>query len=88
VSRSGTSARLGLLRRAGARETARTLGSGLVREVIALRGRMDLASYDRLFLAQDAARRRGREPDRRAAVWQVAPRRSDGIPRYRDDGAP
>jgi superfamily II DNA or RNA helicase len=34
--------------------TARTLGSGLLREAIALRGRMDLSSYDRLFLCQDA----------------------------------
>src|SRR3954453_5823245 len=33
--------------------TARTLGSGLLREAIALRGRMDLAGYDRLFPAQD-----------------------------------
>src|SRR3954447_7198581 len=29
--------------------TARQLGSGLLREAIAVRGRMDLASYDRLF---------------------------------------
>jgi superfamily II DNA or RNA helicase len=34
--------------------TARTLGSGLLREAIALRGRMDLSSYDRLFPSQDA----------------------------------
>jgi hypothetical protein len=34
--------------------TARTLGSGLLREPIALRGRMDLSSYDRLFPSQDA----------------------------------
>ena len=33
--------------------TARTLGSGLLREAIALRGRMDLSSYDRLFPSQD-----------------------------------
>ena len=33
--------------------TARALGSGLLREAIALRGRMDLASYDRLFPSQD-----------------------------------
>lgn len=29
--------------------TARALGSGLLREAIALRGRMILAAYDRLF---------------------------------------
>src|SRR6266567_7156769 len=34
-------------------ETARRLGTGLWREAIALRGRMKLASYDRLFPAQD-----------------------------------
>jgi superfamily II DNA or RNA helicase len=33
--------------------TARDLGTGLVREAIALRGRMDLSSYDRLFPSQD-----------------------------------
>ena len=33
--------------------TARTLGTGLLREAIALRGRMDLSSYDRLFPSQD-----------------------------------
>lgn len=33
--------------------TARALGSGLLREAIALRGRMDLAAYDRLFPSQD-----------------------------------
>jgi superfamily II DNA or RNA helicase len=33
--------------------TARQLGSGLLREAIALRGRMDLSSYDRLFPSQD-----------------------------------
>lgn len=33
--------------------TARTLGSGLVREAIALRGTMNLATYDRLFPSQD-----------------------------------
>jgi hypothetical protein len=34
-------------------ETARRLGSGLLREAMALRGQMDLASYDRLFPSQD-----------------------------------
>lgn len=33
--------------------TARMLGSGLLREAIAVRGRMDLRSYDRLFPSQD-----------------------------------
>ena len=33
--------------------TARALGTGLLREAIALRGRMDLSSYDRLFPSQD-----------------------------------
>lgn len=33
--------------------TARQVGTGLLREAIALRGRMDLSSYDRLFPAQD-----------------------------------
>lgn len=33
--------------------TARELGTGLVREAISLRGRMDLSSYDRLFPSQD-----------------------------------
>lgn len=32
---------------------ARQLGTGLLREAIALRGRMDLASYDRIFPSQD-----------------------------------
>jgi superfamily II DNA or RNA helicase len=33
--------------------TARALGMGLLREAIAVRGRMDLRSYDRLFPSQD-----------------------------------
>ena len=32
---------------------ARGLGTGLIREALALRGRMDLSSYDRLFPSQD-----------------------------------
>jgi hypothetical protein len=43
VSRSGM----------GAAETARRLGTALLREAMAVRGRMDLASYDRLFPSQD-----------------------------------
>ena len=34
-------------------KAARALGSGLLREAIAMRGRMDLSSYDRLFPSQD-----------------------------------
>jgi superfamily II DNA or RNA helicase len=34
-------------------ESARRLGAGLLREAMALRGRMTLASYDRLFPSQD-----------------------------------
>lgn len=34
-------------------EIARRLGTGLLREAMALRGQMDLASYDRLFPSQD-----------------------------------
>ncbi len=34
-------------------ETARRLGTGLLREAMSLRGRMKLASYDRLFPSQD-----------------------------------
>jgi hypothetical protein len=33
--------------------TARAVGSGLLREAIALRGRMNLTAYDRLFPSQD-----------------------------------
>jgi hypothetical protein len=36
-----------------AAETARRLGTALLREAMALRGHRDLASYDRLFPAQD-----------------------------------
>ena len=34
-------------------ETARRLGTALLREAMAVRGHMDLASYDRLFPSQD-----------------------------------
>ena len=34
-------------------ETARRLGTGLLREAMSLRGRMNLASYDRFFPSQD-----------------------------------
>ena len=39
--------------------TARQVGTGLVREAIAIRGRMDLRSYDRLFPSQDLLLGRG-----------------------------
>jgi superfamily II DNA or RNA helicase len=39
--------------------TARRLGSALVREAIAIRGRMDLRCYDRLFPSQDVLPGRG-----------------------------
>jgi hypothetical protein len=36
------------------------LGTGLVREAIALRARMDLSGYDRLFPSQDVLPAAGR----------------------------
>lgn len=54
VSRSGVGAHVWIFFTAAVpAETARRLGSGLLREAMALRGRMDLASYDRLFPSQD-----------------------------------
>lgn len=54
VSRSGTGAHVWIFFTAPvAAVTARTLGTGLIREAIALRGRMDLSGYDRLFPSQD-----------------------------------
>lgn len=54
VSRSGVGAHVWVFFTGPvAAVTARTLGSGLIREAIALRGRMDLAGYDRLFPSQD-----------------------------------
>lgn len=54
VSRSGIGAHVWLFfTGAVPAATARTLGTGLLREAMALRGRMSLASYDRLFPAQD-----------------------------------
>ncbi len=54
VSRSGLGAHAWLFFAAPvAAATARQLGAGLLREAIALRGRMDLASYDWLFPSQD-----------------------------------
>src|SRR4051812_27773186 len=54
VSRSGQGAHVWLFFTAPvAAATARQVGSGLLREAIAVRGRMDLTSYDRLFPSQD-----------------------------------
>ena len=54
VSRSGTGAHAWTFFTAPVpAETARRLGTGLLREAMALRGQMSLASYDRLFPSQD-----------------------------------
>ncbi len=54
VSRSGAGAHVWLFFTSPiAASLARQIGTGLLREAIALRGRMSLASYDRLFPSQD-----------------------------------
>ena len=54
VSRSGVGAHTWIFFAAAIpAETARRLGTGLLREAMALRGQMSLASYDRLFPSQD-----------------------------------
>jgi hypothetical protein len=54
VSRSGVGAHVWIFFAAPVpAETARRMGFGLIREAMALRGRMDLSSYDRLFPSQD-----------------------------------
>jgi hypothetical protein len=54
ISRSGTGAHTWIFFTAPApAETARRLGTGLLREAMALRGQMSLARYDRLFPSQD-----------------------------------
>ena len=54
VSRSGTGAHAWLFFAAPVPAVAaRQVGTGLLREAVALRGRMDLSSYDRLFPSQD-----------------------------------
>lgn len=54
VSRSGTGAHTWIFFTGPVpAETARRLGTGLLREAMALRGQMSLASYDRLFPSQD-----------------------------------
>ena len=61
--------------------TARQVGTGLLREAIALRGRMDLSSYDRLFPSQDVLHdQRSGQPDRRAAAGQVPTTRRHRLP--------
>jgi hypothetical protein len=61
-------------------EMARRLGTGLLREAMAMRGRMKLDSYDRLFPSQDLLPMgRHREPDRRAAVQASPPQRRDRV---------
>ncbi|MCE3550513.1 hypothetical protein LWC33_03485 [Pseudonocardia sp. RS11V-5] len=54
VSRSGVGAHASIFFSGPVSEAAaRTLGMGLLREAIAVRGRMDLRTYDRLFPSQD-----------------------------------
>jgi superfamily II DNA or RNA helicase len=54
VSRSGLGAHAWIFFAAAVQaETARRLGTGLLREAMAVRGRMGVASYDRLFPSQD-----------------------------------
>jgi hypothetical protein len=58
VSRSGVGAHAWVFFTAPVpAETARRLGTALLREAMAVRGRMDLASYDRLFPSQECYRR-------------------------------
>ncbi|HEU5267507.1 MAG TPA: hypothetical protein VFU35_12450, partial [Jatrophihabitans sp.] len=60
VSRSGLGAHVWIFFTAPVPAvTAWALGTGLLREAIALRGRMDLRSYDRLFPSQDVVVDRG-----------------------------
>ena len=67
--------------------TARTLGSGLLREAIALRGRMDLAGYDRLFPSQDVLPASGGIGNLIAAPLQGRSRQ-DGATVFLDLGDP
>jgi hypothetical protein len=54
LSRSGTGAHVWIFFTAPVpAETARRLGTGLLRQAMALRGQMSLSSYDRLFPSQD-----------------------------------
>ena len=68
--------------------TARQVGSGLLREAIAMRGRMDLASYDRLFPSQDVLAVGGLGNLIAAPLHGRARRaRRHGLPRPRHAGA-
>ena len=61
--------------------TARRLGTGLLREAMAVRGKVNLASYDRLFPSQDLLPgRRRREPDRAAALPAGPGPQRDDVP--------
>src|SRR5699024_1474864 len=54
ISRSGVGAHVWIFfTEPVASATARQLGTGLLREATAIRGRMDLRCYDRLFPSQD-----------------------------------
>ena len=61
---------------------ARAMGAALLHEAMAIRGEMDIESYDRLFPAQDYLPRRGfGEPDRAAAGGQVPSESHDVVRR-------
>ena len=78
VSRSGIGAHVWIFFTAPIpAETARRLGTGLLREAMAVRGRMDLSSYDRLFPSQDVL------PDGGVGNLIAAPLNG----RYRKEGA-
>lgn len=82
VSRSGLGAHVWLFFTSPVpASVARQVGCGLLREAIALRGRMSLASYDRFvpFSRRPTDRRVG-ESDRRAASGTVSAPGSDGVP--------
>jgi hypothetical protein len=68
VSRSGIGAHAWIFFAAGVPAVAaRRLGTGLLREAMALRGRMQLSSYDRLFRLRPRRRRTAAgRPDRAA----------------------
>lgn len=89
VSRSGIGAHVWIFFTGPAlAATARALGSGLLREAIALRGRMDLAAYDRLFPSQDALPASGGIDNliAAAAAGPLAPAGGDGLPGPGDAG--
>ena len=82
VSRSGTGAHAWLFFTAPVSAAlARQVGTGLLREALALRGRMDLTSYDRLFPSQDVLQAgRPGQPDRGTAAGPVPPAGHHGVP--------